>query len=271
MNKQQRRVKDLELSLTPLQAVLLWLKRAQTAAGYMDGGLESPPPREILAKSVSRATRNSMKGHPEPAVEQAIQQARQQADLLYQLVVQANSSILGDAYETRKSLMLVSGHLQATICVPEDRIKESGLIPRLRLSLTLVLENFLITEEACSRISSERLEGQDVLFPDTRRELSEQIQVMKMLSDCFNEGATDFGEDGIDWEQIRTSIQPDVDQQVANWVDLARTDMLLAYGKPDSWREPAQRLRARRMPLDSILAGLSDQSPVREEKRGATS
>ena len=155
--------------------------------------------------------------------------------------------------------MLVSGHLQATICVPEDRIKESGLIPRLRLSLTLVLENFLITEEACSRISSERLEGQDVLFPDTRRELSEQIQVMKMLSDCFNEGATDFGEDGIEWEQTRTSVQREVDQQVANWVNLARTEMLLAFGKPDAWREPAHRLLTPRIRLESLLAGLNEQ------------
>jgi hypothetical protein len=266
MNKQQRRVKNLELTLTPLQAVLLWLKRAREAGGFSDGGLESPPTREVLAKSVSRATRNSMKGYLEPAVEQAIQQARQQADLLYQLVFQANSSLLGNVYKTRQSLWLLRGHTHAVMSVLGARVNHANLISRLRLSLTVVAKDLLITEEACSRISSERLEGQDVLFPDARKELTEQIQFMKMLSDRFKQGAADFGGEEIEWEKIRTSIQPEVDQQVATWVNLARMSTLLAFGKPDAWREPAHRLLTPRIRLESLLAGLNDQSPGCEEE-----
>jgi hypothetical protein len=106
----------------------------------------------------------------------------------------------------------------------------------------LVVEDLLIGQEACSRISSERLEGQDVLFPDARNDLNERIQAGKMLFDCFNRMATQVGEGEIEWEQIRTSVQPAVDQQVAGWISLARMSMLLAFGKAEAWREPANRL-----------------------------
>jgi hypothetical protein len=54
--------------------------------------------------------------------------------------------------------------------------------------------------------------------------------------------ATQFGEGEIKWEQIRTSVQPAVDQQVVGWISLARMSMLLAFGKAEAWREPANRL-----------------------------
>jgi hypothetical protein len=67
-------------------------------------------------------------------------------------------------------------------------------------------------------------------------------RVGKMLSACFSGMATESGEVEIDWKQIRTSIQPEVHQQVARWFDLAQMSMLLAFGKAEAWREPADRL-----------------------------
>ena len=77
---------------------------------------------------------------------------------------------------------------------------------------------------------------------DARHDLTERIQAGKMLFDCFNRMATQFGEGEIKWEQIRTSVQPAVDQQVVGWISLARMSMLLAFGKAEAWREPANRL-----------------------------
>jgi hypothetical protein len=88
----------------------------------------------------------------------------------------------------------------------------------------------------------ERLEGQDVLFPDARKDLNERIEAAKMLSDCFSGMATESGEVEIDWEQTRTSLEPAVDRQIADWISLARMSMLLAFGKAEAWREPADRL-----------------------------
>jgi hypothetical protein len=42
--------------------------------------------------------------------------------------------------------------------------------------------------------------------------------------------ATEMGEGEIDWEKIRISIQPAVDQQVARSVNMAQMSMLLALG-----------------------------------------
>ncbi len=242
MKSRQQRLKAIELTLTPQQIVLVWLGRAQKGGRFVEGGLQSQSPREYVANAVSDAIRSSMKGNREPVIEQAIQQARQEADLLYLLVIEANGSILGGSYQSRQSLLLVNGHLQAVGCVLGHGIEDAGLIARLRSSLTLVVEDLLISEEACSRTSSERLEGQDVLFPDVRKDLNERIEAAKMLSDCFSRMATESGEVEIDWEQIRTSLEPVVDRQVAGWVNLARMSMLLALGKAEAWREPVDRL-----------------------------
>ena len=242
MKSRQQRLKAIELTLTPLQIVLVWLGRAQKGGRFVEGGLRSQSPREFVANAVSEAIRSSMKGNSEPVIERAIQQARQEADLLYLLIIEANSSILRRSDESRQSLMLVNGHLQAVGCALGHGVEDAGLIFRLRSSLVLVVEDLLIAEEGCSRISSERLAGHDVLFPDARNELNERIQAGKMLFDCFNRMATQFGEAEIEWEQIRTSVQPAVDQQVAGWTSLARVSMLLAFGKAEAWREPANRL-----------------------------
>jgi hypothetical protein len=84
MNSDQRRVKAIELTLTPEQVVFVWLRNAVQAGTFEEGARHSPPYRGMVADAVYETVRNSMKGHPELLIERAILQARREADLLYQ-------------------------------------------------------------------------------------------------------------------------------------------------------------------------------------------
>jgi hypothetical protein len=117
------------------------------------------------------------------------------------------------------------------------------LLSRLRISLSFVIENLLTDEEACSRITCEHLAGQDVLFPDVREELNQRIRGAK-LSDGFDELAACNSAAELDWEQVRATIGPAVEEQVAVWINLAQVEMLLVFGRGEEWREQANRMWA---------------------------
>jgi len=97
MNSRQRRLKTIELTLTPEQVVFVWLRNAVRAGTFEEGARHSPPCRGMVADAVDETVRNSMKGHPEVLIERAILQARREADLLYTLIVNANLAVLESA------------------------------------------------------------------------------------------------------------------------------------------------------------------------------
>jgi hypothetical protein len=111
MNSHQRRVRAVELTLTPREVVLVWLRNA-----FQAGTLEelvrvrhSPPDRIAVANAVYDTVRNSMKGQPEPLVERAIRQAQREADLLYLLVIYANMAVLEERGAPKARALLLVG------------------------------------------------------------------------------------------------------------------------------------------------------------------
>jgi hypothetical protein len=108
MKNRQRRLKAIELSLTPKQVVVVWLRNALQA-----GTSEDASPRGAVANAVYHTVRNSMKGQPEQLVERAILQARQEADLLYQFVVNANMAVLESRAQGEREYIFLLGYLSA--------------------------------------------------------------------------------------------------------------------------------------------------------------
>lgn len=51
--------------------------------------------------------------------------------------------------------------------------------------------------------------------------------------------AANFREAGMEWEKVRAAIQPLVEERVGEWVNPAQLNMLLAFGKGEAWRQPA--------------------------------
>ena len=62
MKSRQRRVRAIELSLTPHQVVLVWLRNALQVGTFEEGARHSPPCRGAIANEVFRTVRNGMKG-----------------------------------------------------------------------------------------------------------------------------------------------------------------------------------------------------------------
>ena len=208
MNSRHRRIRAIELTLTPQQVVAVWLRNALQAGTLEEGARHSPMYRGMVADAVYDTVRNSMKGQPEPLVERAILQARREADLLYQLVVMANMSVLESRAQREREYVFLLGYLGAELNgrVTKDRVEE------LRQAFLLFVETVIILDAAIAQVAAERLAGQPVLFRDSAVKLAEQLQMATDLSTWFNELAVEVGAGEINLEELRTSLQSESDR-----------------------------------------------------------
>jgi hypothetical protein len=129
MKNRQRRVREVELSLTPEQVVMVWLRDAAQAGTFEQGARHSPPYRGAIANEVFCSVRNAMKGQPDPLVERAVLQARREADLLYNLVVVANVEVIETALQREREYILLLRLLSAEILRYMVRPQKTELRP----------------------------------------------------------------------------------------------------------------------------------------------
>jgi hypothetical protein len=228
MKSRQRRLKAIELSLTPLQVVVVWLRNAIQAGTLEDGARtrRTPPPREAVANAVRNAVRNSMKGQPELLVERAILQARREADFVYNLVIGANVAVIENMERREREYILLLGYLGAeTRGNPtKDRVQA------LHSAVLMFLDSVIILDAAITQVTAERLNGQPVLFRDSAVKVGEQLQMAEKLSERFNFLARAVGAAEINLEELRNSLQSESDRQVSIWVNQARLQMLGTFG-----------------------------------------
>lgn len=110
MNSDQRRLRTIELTLTPYQSVLLWLNIACRDT-FEDGVRKFP--RTALANSILKTVTASMKGQLAEVVERAVLQARREADLLYNVLVDLNATVLSSSRERKREFQFLARYLGA--------------------------------------------------------------------------------------------------------------------------------------------------------------
>ena len=92
----RKRIDKIEDSLTPRQAVLLWLEEASQFGSLqayilsLRGGPQSAFPLYRLPDQIDRSVRSAMTGHPRAAVEAATAKAVRDVAFLHYLLVQIN-------------------------------------------------------------------------------------------------------------------------------------------------------------------------------------
>src|SRR6476469_7555050 len=107
-----KRIRNVELSLTPRQIVLLWLATVVKGT-FADGGLAARPPRERIANSVMTTVQRAMQGESEVTIERAVYQARVQADALYMLLVDLHIRV-GESLDQRdREFTLLGAYMNA--------------------------------------------------------------------------------------------------------------------------------------------------------------
>ena len=232
MRTHHRRLKTIELTLTPEQIVLLWLGRARAAGGFCDIWRSSPEPRSFVANAVSKAISERMRQFPEPLVRRAILEGRQKADILYMLVVEVNMAILGSEQPTCRAFGLLASYMLAVAQTPQnaDRLKE------LRFALVTVIEEVLVLEDAIARATAEHFNNQEVLFRDASNVLGKLLENAKIFARYFNTLIHQTSIANIDLEVLRMATQSRVLALGTQWVKIARLAMLIDFDSGESWR-----------------------------------
>lgn len=225
MKSRQQRLKAIELSLTPQQVVVVWLRDALQGT-FKEGARHSPPYRAAVANAVMHTVQTGMKGQPELLIERAILQARQEADSLYILAVNVNVAVMESGEHREREYMFLLGYLSAEMHgnPTKDRVQ------LLRSMVLMFLESVIILDAAITQVAAERLNGQPMLFRDAAVKLGEQLQMAERLSEHFNSLARELGIAEISLEELRSNLQSETDHQVSIWISLGRIAALGNFG-----------------------------------------
>jgi hypothetical protein len=119
MTSSKRRLDKLELSLTPKQAILLWMEEAHqydTMEQYVRSlkpGPEAAWPLAILPEKVSTAVEQTMKGRPKQEIARVARQAVRDVLFLFHLHQQVNHKLMEEDRHYWTRALLLSTELDA--------------------------------------------------------------------------------------------------------------------------------------------------------------
>ena len=212
----KRRLKTLELTLTPSQVVRMWLNDACQST-LDDVALQAQSPRETLWKSISNAVRNSLKGPPDLVLERALRQARQEGDLLYNIVITSNISVQRQFEQRCREWFFVCQFLKAGSRGEGGADSEADF----RAVTLSFVEEVLVMDEVILQISHERFGGNQILFLDSASKLRNQLHAVDVILERFNIFAQTSGSKELSVEEIRDRLRPDTNEQVACWLGCA--------------------------------------------------
>lgn len=103
MSVNRKRVAKVETSLTPTNAVLLWLKEAQAYGSveqYVRAAINAQAvktrklPRNELSDRIAQAVRDAMKGQPHEQIDRAVSNAVREGDFLFMLARAVNERVV---------------------------------------------------------------------------------------------------------------------------------------------------------------------------------
>jgi hypothetical protein len=226
MKSRQKRLKAIELSLTPKQVAVVWLRNALQAGTFEDAARHSPPSRGMVANAVSDTVRNSMKGQPEPLIERAVLQARQEADLLYLFVLNANTAVFEDRGQREREYLLLLSYLGAEVRwnLTKDQVEN------MRVASLMLVERVILLDAAITQLVAEHFDGQAILFRDNEARLQEQLQMVEELCKNLNPLAKALDVAEINLEELRSRLQSQIERQVSIWASMGRVTMLDLFG-----------------------------------------
>jgi hypothetical protein len=101
MNSSKRRLDQLEVSLTPKQAILRWMEEAHqydTMEQYVQAlkdGPDSAWPMAMLLQQTAGAVEQAMKGRPRQEIARGVRQAVRDVLFLFHLHQQVNGKLMG--------------------------------------------------------------------------------------------------------------------------------------------------------------------------------
>ena len=234
----QKRLIRIETSLTPKQAVMLWLRQehqGKISHEYARWLIQRPPsaaPRPRVGKQVADAIRAAMKGQEPGRINHAVRQGQMYADFLIMLVNRTNWVILNDSevrwlkialfFERLRNAALSSNEAQA---VNEWAVILRGFVTDL---LSLQAANELI----CNKY----FEGEVILLKDVLEELEQQIRIVKNMMEVYDRIAIAAGqpERATSSESVGKIVSEQTSARADYIVALAKSKMLDDFDEPEA-------------------------------------
>jgi hypothetical protein len=242
VKNQRKRLRTIELELTPEQIVFLWINNVLREGSYYDVWRCVPEPRTYIANAVSEAVSKSMRGSANTLVEQAIREARMKADFVYLLFLQPNTYIYNSVAPMRVSLGLLASGIR--ILLSQEK-QDAGHLTNFGWYLRFMIEEALEFEEAVNRVRTEYFDGQNILFRETTNALEYRLYFLNQFVKSFNLLAHQACVDEIDIVKLQDSIQSAQSVLASDWVNIARLEMLCIYDRGDNARALAKEIITR--------------------------
>jgi hypothetical protein len=223
VKNQTKRLKTIELTLTPQQTALLWLANAVKCT-FADGARQFP--RATIANSVRKTVTQCMKGELDVVVDRTVRQAREEADMLYNLAISVNTKVLTSTPERDREFLFLAQYLRGITRINIGPHSEE----EIRRTVLLFIDEVFRLDGAVSRVCIEDFGGQPILFKDSLERLKHQMDLARAALECFNilAGKLEFKE--LTEKSIRQTLEADIAIQHSVSQDLAHLQTLADFG-----------------------------------------
>lgn len=238
-----KRVRRIETSLTPKQAVLLWLKETRHLGlrGFVEDSLRKPrseAPRARITEMVGNAAYESLckrKMKPELA-QQVAREARKETDFLILLVWVLPRDVEEESRLNAPYVLLLFEKFHSML---EEFVRCDRFKPKMwkmwRAVLMLRLETMCKLSQTVDRISETYFDSQPLVFPEQSSDLDRHIHYLEDLAKAYNSLHGSIPDwTPIEIDALASSIREDVLAEVDKRVVMAKSRSLNDFGESEA-------------------------------------
>jgi len=250
MKANERRLTKIETSLTPTQAIVLWLEEAHqfdsfpAYASWLKDQPDSAYPLHRLPHQVEQATLDALRGQPRERVDFAVRRQVRDVIFLFKLDFVLNVAVHEEQLPQSLSRLLLIDKLdvvrsrldaQAGGRGSRNRREEAQQQGEVWRSLAGVFYGrYRSLARALLACQQRYFAGVDLLFPESRRELADMAEQWEFLEQLYN-GTVAQGLGGpVELERMTSAAQEPPGRDVAYFVDLAKAETLQLLGETDA-------------------------------------
>ena len=191
MSLQAKRLDKVEGSLTPKQAMLLWLEEAQphgsfqSFARWLKEQPDSAYPMSRLPRQVRQAVQEARKGQPREAISAAVQRAERDVIFLFKLFMGVNARVLSARKEDALGYLWLLERLRRLWDAAAPQLRKDAATWREH-ALPLAGETYALAT-AIENIAQRYFEGLVPLFPAEAEGMAEAVQAWDTLLAMYND------------------------------------------------------------------------------------
>jgi len=237
----KKRIDKVETSLTPKQAVLLWMEESHSHGSIWAYALwlkeqpDSAYPLVRMPQQVREAVRAAMKGESREVVGRYVDSAERDVAFLFKLVYLVNARVIDDSRSTAFAFLWLLEKLKTLRGEKgKDFIKEAGA---WREYTRLVMGEVDAVHGAVDAIARRYFDSRVILSPDLAKERRDTLEAWDKVIEMYN----GMVEERVDQKKVKEllldrekewiSNEPAVQTKAAFLVDLAKAEALGLLGE----------------------------------------